>query len=156
VERLSGPSRLSSDEQQTWRAYLRMQTRLSARLNRQLLADSHLSLADYDVLMALTDVPEGRMRVGDLVRSVDWEQSRLSHHLARMQRRGLVHRDDCAADRRGAYIVLTVAGRRAAEQAGPAHEGAVHALLFDALTPQELVTLRGIVDGVLGRLEEDG
>jgi DNA-binding MarR family transcriptional regulator len=144
---------LSDDEQRTWRAYLRLQSRLSAQLNRQLLADSGLSLADYDVLVALTDVPDRRLRVGDLARAVDWEQSRLSHHLARMQRRDLVVRDDCVADRRGAYIVLTDAGRRAIEAAAPRHVETVRELVFDGLTDGEVGALRTIAERILSRLE---
>jgi DNA-binding MarR family transcriptional regulator len=147
---------LSDDEQRTWRAYLRLQSRLSAHLNRQLLADSHLSLADYDVLVALTDVPDGRLRVGDLARAVDWEQSRLSHHLSRMQRRDLVVRDDCVADRRGAYIIVTPAGRHAIEEAAPRHVQTVRDLVFDAMTPAEAIALRLIAEGILARLEATG
>ena len=146
---------LSDDEQRTWRAYLRLQSRLGAYLNRQLLADSRLSLADYDVLVALTDVPDGRLRVGDLARAVDWEQSRLSHHLARMQRRDLVVRDDCVGDRRGAYIVLTEAGRRAIEAAAPRHVETVRELMFDGLTAGEVAALRTVADRILSRLDAE-
>jgi DNA-binding MarR family transcriptional regulator len=146
---------LSDDEQRTWRTYLRLQSRLSAQLNRQLLADSRLSLADYDVLVALTDVPDRRLRVGDLARAVDWEQSRLSHHLARMQRRDLVARDDCVADRRGTYIVLTDAGHRAIEAAAPRHVETVRELVFDGLTDGEVGALRAIAERILARLDAD-
>lgn len=146
---------LSDDEQRTWRAYLRLQSRLSAHLNRQLLADSGLSLADYDVLVALTDVPDQRLRVGDLARAVDWEQSRLSHHLARMQRRGLVARDDCVADRRGAYIVLTDAGQHSIEAAAPRHVETVRELVFDGLTSEEMGALHTIASRILTRLEAE-
>ena len=153
---LVGVEWLSDDEQRTWRTYLRLQSRLSAHLNRQLLADSRLSLADYDVLVALTDVPDGRLRVGDLARAVDWEQSRLSHHLARMQRRDLVVRDDCVADRRGAYIVLTPAGRQAIEAAAPRHVETVRELVFDGLTDDDVDALRAIAERILARLDAAG
>src|SRR4051812_31345737 len=110
---------LDGDEQRVWRGYLRMQNRIAAQLNRELQADSDLSLADFDVLVQLTDVPAGRVRVVELARTLRWEQSRLSHQVARMQRRGLVVREDCADDRRGAFVVLTPAGRRAIEAAAP-------------------------------------
>ena len=78
---------LDDAEQQAWRAYLRMHGRLVGQLARRLQADSGLSLADYQVLVALTDVADARLRVLDLARSLDWEQSRMSHQVARMVRR---------------------------------------------------------------------
>ena len=79
----------------------RMQARLADELNRQLQADSGLSLADYDVLVHLTDAPDGRLRPYELQRVLQWEQSRVSHHLGRMQRRGLVRREECTDDGAG-------------------------------------------------------
>src|SRR3954447_2250160 len=115
------PKWLTDDEQRAWRGLLQMTSRLDARLNRDLQQTSGLSLADYDVLVLLTEAPDGRLRVFELVGNLQWEQSRLSHHLTRMQRRGLVAREDCTTDRRGAFIVLTDAGRDAIEKAAPGH-----------------------------------
>jgi DNA-binding MarR family transcriptional regulator len=144
---------LDDDEQRTWRAYLRMQARLTAELNRQLQAESGLSLADYDVLVQLTDAPEGRLRPFELQRALDWEQSRLSHHLSRMQRRALIAREDCDDDGRGAYVVLTGTGRRAITAAAPGHVDTVRRLFFDALGPEQVATLDDIATGVLRRLD---
>jgi DNA-binding MarR family transcriptional regulator len=144
---------LDENEQRTWRAYLRMQARLTAELNRQLQADNGLSLADYDVLVQLTDAPDGRLRPFELQRALDWEQSRLSHHLSRMQRRALIAREDCDDDGRGAYVVLTGTGRQAITAAAPGHVDAVRRLFFDALGPDQVATLDDIATGVLGRLD---
>src|SRR4051794_21309869 len=81
---------LTDDEQRAWRGLVQMTSRLDARLNRELQQSSGLSLADYDVLVLLTEAPDGRLRMFELVEELQWEQSRLSHHVARMQRRGLV------------------------------------------------------------------
>ncbi|GGK76065.1 MarR family transcriptional regulator [Planomonospora parontospora subsp. parontospora] len=146
------PSWLDDDQQRAWRAYLRMQARLSAELNRRLQAASGLSLADYDVLVHLTDAPDGRLRPYELQRALEWEQSRLSHHLSRMQRRGLVERQECADDGRGAFIVLTATGRQAITDAAPGHVQAVRDLFFDALDPDQVDVLRHLADRVLARL----
>ena len=95
-----------------------MTSQLNARMNRQLQDDSGVSLADYDVLVALSEAPAAAAGLRD--RNVlAWEQSRVSHQLARMQRRGLVAREECRADARGAFVVLTDAGR-ARDRAGRA------------------------------------
>src|SRR3954467_11347132 len=119
------PQWLTDDEQRAWRGLLQMTSRLDARLNRDLQQSSGLSLADYDVLVLLTEASEGRLRVFEIADDLQWEQSRLSHHLARMERRGLVARGDCTAGRRGALVVLTSAGRSASEKAAPAHVATV-------------------------------
>ncbi|MGC9667973.1 MarR family winged helix-turn-helix transcriptional regulator [Planosporangium sp. 12N6] len=153
---MTSPRWLDEQEQRAWRGYVRMQGRLNARLNRQLQTDSELSLADFEVLVHLTDVPDGRLRVAELARTMEWEQSRLSHHLARMHKRGLVEREGCPDDRRGAFIVLTPAGRRAIEQAAPRHVETVRRLFLDRLTRDQVRALAEISDAVLGALDEDG
>ncbi|GIH95460.1 MarR family winged helix-turn-helix transcriptional regulator [Planobispora siamensis] len=150
------PRWLDDDQQRAWRAYLRMQAQLGAALNRQLQAACNLSLADYDVLVHLTDVPDGRLRPYELQRALEWEQSRLSHHLSRMQRRGLVERQECADDGRGAFVVLTQAGREAITTAAPGHVETVRALFFDALGPEQVEALQQLTTQVLARLDAAG
>ena len=145
---------LTDDEQRAWRGLVQMNSRLNARLNRELQQTSGLSLADYDVLVLLTEAPDGRRRMFQLSEDLQWEQSRLSHHLSRMQRRGLVRREDCADDGRGAYIVLTAAGRRAIEAAAPGHVAAVRRLFFDQLTREQVAILEKLSNRVLQRLDE--
>jgi DNA-binding MarR family transcriptional regulator len=144
---------LDEGEQRAWRSYLQMHGQLLARLNRQLQADSSLSLADYEVLVMLTEVPDGRLRPFELQRGLQWEQSRLSHQLTRMQRRGLVSREGCTDDGRGAFIVLTDAGRRAIETAAPGHVDAVRRLFFDGLTRDQITMLRQLSTQMLARLD---
>ncbi len=143
---------LTEDEQRAWRGLLRMTTQLNARLNRQLQDEYGLSLADYEVLVVLSEAPAGRLRVFEITDALAWEQSRVSHQLARMQRRGLVAREECPTDGRGAFVVLTEAGRDAIERAAPAHVQAVRQLVFDGLTGDQLAALTAVTSGVLDRL----
>jgi DNA-binding MarR family transcriptional regulator len=144
---------LTDDEQRAWRGLVQMTSRLDARLNRELQQSSGLSLADYDVLVLLTEAPDGRLRMFELVDSLQWEQSRLSHHVARMQRRGLVAREECTSDKRGAFVVLTDAGRDAIEKAAPGHVDTVRRLVFDGLSKTQVATLESVVSRVLSRLD---
>ncbi|MCW2696008.1 MAG: transcriptional regulator, MarR family [Modestobacter sp.] len=145
---------LAADQQRAWRQWLALTTRLPARLNRQLQADSELSLADFDVLVQLTDVPAGRIRVGELGAALGWEKSRLSHHLTRMERRGLVAREDVATDGRGSEVVLTDTGRAAIEAAAPAHVDAVRALVFDVLDAEQVQAWTELTTTLLARLDD--
>jgi DNA-binding MarR family transcriptional regulator len=145
---------LSEPEQRAWRGLLQMTTRLEAELNRELQSVSGLSLADYDVLVPLSEQPGGRLRVFELASALGWERSRLSHQVARMQRRGLLAREECGTDRRGAFVVLTAQGRAAIEQAAPAHVDTVRRLVFDGLSGEQVRSLQRLTESVLHRLAE--
>ena len=125
---------LSDDEQRAWRTYVRMSSLLPAVLNRQLQQDCGLTLPEYEVLVQLSEVPEHRLRPFQICEALNWEQSRLSHQLTRMERRGLVSRMGCEADGRGAVVELTGAGADAIATAAPRHVAAVRGLIFDRLS----------------------
>ena len=144
---------LTETEQDAWRGLLRMTAHLDAHLNRDLQETSGLSKADYDVLVPLSEAPDGRLRVYQIRGALSWEQSRLSHHLARMQKRGLVEREECLSDRRGAFVRLTREGRRAIDKAAPAHVATVRSVVFDGLSPEQVVTLADVTHSVLTRLQ---
>ena len=145
---------LTEDEQRAWRGLVQMTSQLNAKMNRQLQEEYGISLADYEVLVVLTEVPEGRCRVFEISGMLAWEQSRVSHQLARMQRRGLVDRQECPTDARGAFVVLTEAGRAAIERAAPAHVEQVRQLVFDELSHEQVSALTEITTRVLDRLAE--
>ena len=144
---------LSETEQNAWRGLLAMTSRLDAYLNRQLHEQAGLSLADYDVLVPLSEDPDSRLRIGALAELLGWDRSRLSHHLARMQKRGLVRRQECDSDRRGAFAILTDVGRSAITMAAPAHADTVRRVVFDGLDAGQVATLQQVSDEVLRRLD---
>lgn len=133
---------------------MRMQAQLVARLARDLAGDSNLSYPDYVVLVALTDRPEGRCRAFELGGDLGWEKSRLSHHVTRMVARGLVRREPCPGDQRGAFVVVTDHGRAAIEAAAPGHVAAVRRYVIDPLSPAQLDDLASIAASVLAALGE--
>ncbi len=146
---------LSEAEQKTWRGYMRMHAELSARIARRLQLKAGLSAADYEVLVNLSEAPEQRMRAFELSRAVQWEKSRLSHQLTRMQGRGLVTRKGCDTDRRGAFVVLTTSGRTAIEAAAGQHMADVRSYFIDALSSVQRKQLDGITAAVRARLAAD-
>ncbi|WP_323747957.1 MarR family winged helix-turn-helix transcriptional regulator [Catenulispora rubra] len=149
------PRWLNDDEMRAWLAYRRMRLLLSAEINRDLAQDAGLSEADYDVLSNLTD-GDDRRRLSELAARMQWSKSRLSHHITRMEQRGLVCREDVDGDARGSFVVLTPAGRRTIEQAAPGHVASVRRHLMDRLTPEQIRVLGEIGDVVLGPLEDRG
>lgn len=129
-----------------------MRRLLDAQINRELERDSGLSEPDYDVLSNLSEQPDRRMRARELGARLQWSSSRLTHHIGRMERRGLVRREECADDARGAVVALTEAGLASIESAAPAHVASVRRHFIDLLTDDELAALRSISDTVLEHL----
>src|ERR1700760_2501926 len=131
-------TRLTTDQQRAWLAYMRVQLRLTYEMNRQLQADSSLSLPDYDVLNALRYAPGGRMRITALAARIGWERSRLSHHVRRLQNRELVGCRPAPADRRATEVALTDQGWDEITRASAGHIELVRRLFFEGL-PAELL-----------------
>jgi DNA-binding MarR family transcriptional regulator len=152
---MTTPRWLTPQEARAWRGYTRMRVQLQARLDRALARHSGLSDPDYGILVHLSEAPDGRLRPYQLCETLQWEKSRLSHQLTRMAKRGLVAREDCPTDARGAFVVLTPAGRAAIEAAAPAHVEDVRHHLIDVLAPEQLEALADIAETVVAHLEAE-
>lgn len=145
---------LDEREERAWRALQFMHLRLDGALARQLAADAGISYPDYVVLVALTDRAEGRMRLFELAETLGWEKSRVSHQVTRMAGRGLVEKESCSSDRRGAYVIVTSRGRRELAGAAPRHLEAVRRHFIDRLTPDQLDTIAEAAEQVLRGFDE--
>ena len=148
------PRWLDEREQRAWRSLMNMQAGITEYIGRQLRAHSGLSLADYEVLALLSEAPEGRLRSFALANLLHWEKGRLSQHLTRMQKRGLIRRERCATDQRGAVAVITKKGRARIEKAAPLHLADVRNVLIDDATPAQLDLLSALGDQVRARLAQ--
>jgi DNA-binding MarR family transcriptional regulator len=152
---MARPRWLDEREQRVWQGYLHMSQDLFGFLEQQLARESGLSGADYRVLHPLSEAPGGLLRARDLGSELGWDSSRLSHQLSRMERRGLVAREECAEDARGLMVRLTKLGRRAIEEAAPAHAEAVQRYFFDQLSNDEIETMAAVFDRVLDNLKRE-
>lgn len=141
---------LTASEQALWRDYLRMTGLLQVAMQRQLQQACGMTLADYDVLVALAEL--GRTRINELGELLGWEQSRLSHQLRRMRERGLVERFDADADGRGAEVDISVDGRAQLRAAAPGHAELVRSVVFDGMSATQERALRSWTATVLGRI----
>ncbi|GAA4604087.1 DNA-binding MarR family transcriptional regulator [Actinoplanes octamycinicus] len=138
-----------------WRAFIESTDALRGRLTSRLHADTGLSPGDYAVLLALSEAERQRMRSSDLAARIGWERSRLSHHLGRMERRGLVRREECATDSRGAEAILEPAGAAAFDAATVPHLTAIRELFVDALTPAQLTAAAEIAAALQAHLARE-
>lgn len=147
---------MTDDQVRAWYAYMKVQLRLRYEMNRQLQADSDLSLADYDVLVALTSEPSGVMRMAALATRLGWERSRTSHHVRRMHRRTLVVTSTATDDRRATDVRLTPEGWQALREATPPHVELVKTMFLDALGTDDLAQLADIMERVYERVISNG
>ncbi|MBN9631011.1 MAG: MarR family transcriptional regulator [Actinobacteria bacterium] len=130
-----GPTR---DQLRTWRNYIETAEALRTRLGSRLQSESELSTGDYQVLLALTEAEGRTLRSSELADLIGWERSRLSHHLGRMEKRGLISRQACADDVHGIDVIATDAGSAAFRAGSVPHLRAIRELFLDALTPAQL------------------
>lgn len=139
-------------KQQAWRLFIETSTRLSVAADEQLRGDAQLSLADYHVLLLLSEAPDQRIRMKEIAQRMAFSRSRLTYQVDRMCRRGWLRRETVAEDRRGSYAVLTTAGRDAFGTAAVGHVALVQRLFYDALTDEDATQLARIMTRIGERL----
>lgn len=124
---------LSDDEQAVWRHLLSVQSRLQDRLDQELREGHKLTLAEYGVLVNLSESGPGGIRMSELAERLLLSRSGLTRRVDSMVRAGLVERRSCPADGRGAMALLTKAGRNRLAEAAPTHVAGVRRYLIDTL-----------------------
>jgi DNA-binding MarR family transcriptional regulator len=135
---------------------MRVRLRLTYEMNRQLQADSKLSLPDYDVLIALRYAPRGRTQITELAAEIGWERSRLSHHLRRLESRSLVELRAAPSDGRATEITLTESGWDEISSASYGHVALVRQLFIDGVPDGYLEPLTVALESVYDKLVEHG
>jgi DNA-binding MarR family transcriptional regulator len=143
---------LTEDEQRSWRAWISVSLLLGDRLNRDLQEQHGITLADYEILVRLSEAEHRRLRMSDLAEATLSSRSRLSHQIDRMEKAGLVERQVCDSDRRGSFAVLTTHGWDMLVDAAPAHVESVRTHLVDVLTPKEFAALGAACQRVVDHL----
>jgi DNA-binding MarR family transcriptional regulator len=152
----TAPRWLTAREQRAWRAYMDGNQRLMDQLNRELEAAHALSLAEYRILMLLSEAPEKSLRMSDLADGVLSSRSRLTHQIRRMEEQGLVRRSSCLEDGRGVLAHLTDVGYDKLRAAAPSHVEDVRRNFVDLFTPEQLAVVAEVferVDEVIGDRE---
>jgi DNA-binding MarR family transcriptional regulator len=149
------PNWLSEEEEKAWRGFVALRIGLVGHLARQLAQDSGITEAEFEVLVVVSEAPGQRIRSRDLGKALNWERSRLSHQITRMEERGMVAREQCENDARGFDVLLTKVGLKVIQAAAPKHLEAVRHCFIDLLTPAQMKALANIADVVGEHLEEE-
>ncbi len=114
-----------------------------------------MTSTEYEILAVLSESPTGRLPARELSARLQWEKSRLSHQVRRMQEQGLVAREPNPVDARSVVISLLPAGRRAVKDAAPDHVRSVRRHFVDLFTLAELDTLADLSERILSHLAEE-
>jgi DNA-binding MarR family transcriptional regulator len=146
---------LGRDEQRAWRAYILGTELLQHQLDHELREEHGISFSEYEILVRLSETPDGRMRMATLADSMCHSRSRVTHTVARMERAGLVERQPSRSDGRGVEAVMTDLGRERLVEAAPTHVRGVRAHLVDLATSDDFLALGRIFDEVSDRLLAD-
>jgi DNA-binding MarR family transcriptional regulator len=137
-----------------WRNYVVGASMLADRLHRE-LQDAHgVSLADYEVLVRLSEQPGRRMRMSQLADEVASSKSRVSHQVARMEREGLLRREECTDDGRGVFAELTDEGMGLLEISAPTHVEGVREHMIGLLSREEQEVVARVFDRVITHLRD--
>jgi DNA-binding MarR family transcriptional regulator len=147
---------LNADEMRAWRAFIDGTQRLLEVLNREVNEAHGLSLADYRILVLLSEAESHSMRMSDLAVGIVSSRSRLTHQIRRLEAAGIVSRQECVDDRRGVLATLTAEGRRRLREAAPTHVAGVRAHLIDLLDAAEQRTIAEVFERAEAALGADG
>ncbi len=138
-------SELNEDEMQIWNMWKGSFKRVFGRVVKEMSDHTGLSEGDFGVLDRLVQFGNGKLRQQELADSMDWDKSRLSHHLTRMEKRGLVLRKPSDTDR-GVQVMITSAGKSALAEALPIVSKAIRRHFLDLITSQDIESIARLAD----------
>lgn len=151
---MAGSGWLDDVQQQEWRSYVEGSALLLDGRDRRLRSRHNVSLADFEILVRLSEAPEGRLRMADLAELSYYSRSRLSHTVARLEARRLVQRSEDDEDKRGVVASLTETGRAVLVKAAKDNVQTVREHFIDVLSPSELETIGRAFRKVAARMRE--
>jgi DNA-binding MarR family transcriptional regulator len=93
-----------------WRLFLTVHTRLVEQVEQDLKQAGLPPFEWYDVLLALKQAPDQRLRLSKLAEVLLVNRTNVTRLADRLEKADLIRRETCKDDRRGAFAVLTEAG----------------------------------------------
>lgn len=144
---------LTSPQLRAWIRFVAVVELLPGVLDSQLQHDADLTHFEYFTLAMLSEAPDRTLRMTALAEHTNSTLSRLSHVVARLEKRGFVERTPCPEDRRATNAKLTDAGWQKVVASAPGHVRTVRENVIDLLTDEQVAQLDGISDALLKKLD---
>ncbi|HEX6471439.1 MAG TPA: MarR family transcriptional regulator [Streptosporangiaceae bacterium] len=145
---------LSPPQQRDWRAFVDGSVRLLDVLDQALKAGHGLSMAEYEILVRLSEAPDRKLRMAQLAAEASHSRSRLSHTCARLETKGLVRRETCPSDKRGVLAHLTDEGFSTLERAARDHVATVREFFVDVVDPADLAAIGRAFAAIIAKVEQ--
>jgi DNA-binding MarR family transcriptional regulator len=146
-------TKISAEPRQVaWRLFLTVHALACRRIDDRLLKADCLSFDDYDVLLTVNEAPDETIRMTDLAEAVLLSNSGMSRRVARLEERGLLHRDQCVEDGRVFRVRLTVLGRSALAQTWKVYRVLIEESFASHLTDEEAWQMGVIFQRILDRI----
>lgn len=144
----------TAEQLRVWREYIETASSIGNELANRMQRTSALSASDYPVLLALSEAPNQTLRSSAIADELGWERSRVSHHLGRMEKRGMIRREICSQDSRGSNVILTPEGAAAFRRGSVPHLRDVYELFIEALSHEQLTALADITASLRAHQEQ--
>lgn len=144
---------LDAEQQGWWRSYMGGTTVLMDQLDRDLRTAHGLSMAEYEVLVRLSESEDRSIRMAELAAAVSHSRSRITHTIARLERDGIVERTASCTDGRGVSAVLTDRGHDVLRRAAHTHVRGVRAYLVDHCSREDLAAIGRVMEAVRSGLQ---
>ena len=146
---------LNDAEKRAWLAFWAASRLVDDEIDRDLRVRSGLSHGDYQILAILSGMPGRQLRMAVLADLVYVSRSRLTYQVTQLVKGGILRREDCSSDKRGAIAVLTDHGMDVLREAAPGHVACVRRAFFDALAPVQIAVVGDALGAVVARALED-
>ena len=135
---LPEPDPFSPEEFGAWRGLLRLRETLTREVDRRLRESAALSIDDYGILITLVTQPDLRLRMSQLGERRLLTPSGITRAVMRLERRGLIAREQDPTDGRAFFAVLTRTGLETLRTAQQVHHATVRELYTGRLSREEL------------------
>lgn len=135
---------LTQSEMNAWRGFRRMGEVIASRIGREITQKTGLSSADFTILMQLSMNGGNHQRQCDIQTFLEWDKTRLSHQLSRMETRGLIEKK--SEDRNSSFISMTDKGRLQLSMAQPVHQNGIYEHFAKWLSEEDLEAMIRITD----------
>jgi DNA-binding MarR family transcriptional regulator len=148
----SEPKWLDDDQQRAWRGLVLGMTLLMDRLDHDLQRMFGVSMAEYEILVRLSEREGRQMRMAQLADAMAHSRSRVTHTVGRLEKSGLVRRNKSPEDGRGVVCHLTDKGFELLERMAPHHVNGVRDNLVDLVKPDDFEALGRVMNAVADHL----
>jgi DNA-binding MarR family transcriptional regulator len=144
----NGRDAAATPQAEAWDALSRAYAAVSLRLQEALAQNDFPPLPWFDLLCAVADAPEQRMRMGELAEALVMTRGGLTKLVDRMVKAGLLERTFCETDRRVSYATLLPAGAEMLAEMRPVIAAELEASFSGKLGASEARELRGNLESL--------